>query len=98
MTSEEYIIISTWPAYNNLNRVYTGGVFAHADDTMRPQQASAHIGGGERMAPKCTAIIGCRSAYSRRNWVFSTEAVAPTVLANWGTKSPPPLIAVEARE
>lgn len=25
MTGEEYIIIPTWPAYNNLNRVYTGG-------------------------------------------------------------------------
>lgn len=48
--------------------------------------------------PECVAIIGCRSAYSRRNWIFSTMGVAPTVLANWGFKSPPPLIMVEEKD
>lgn len=25
MTAEEYVEIPTWPAYNNMNRVHTGG-------------------------------------------------------------------------
>ena len=41
------------------------------------------------------ARIEGRSTYSRRDWVFSPEGTAPTVLANWGMKSPPPLVAVE---
>ena len=41
-------------------------------------------------SPKMAGIIGSRSTYSRRNWILSQDGTAPTVLANWGMKSPPP--------
>ena len=46
--------------------------------------------------PIPAGIVGERSTYARRNWVLSPEGCAPCVVANWGAKSPPPLVAVEA--
>lgn len=40
------------------------------------------------------ARIGCRSTYGDRDRVLDPAGVAPTVLANWGAKCPPPLVAV----
>lgn len=45
--------------------------------------------------PIPAAIIETRSRYARRNWVLSPDGTAPTVLANWGIKSPPPLVLAE---
>lgn len=43
----------------------------------------------------CAGIIKERSTYSRRNWVYSPYGIAPCILANWGMKSPPPLVIVK---
>lgn len=42
--------------------------------------------------PYPIAVIECRSTYAHRNWVLSPSGIAPTVMANWGFKSPPPCI------
>lgn len=82
------------PKYDLTRRVYSrGGGMPHHPGAGRIRSEDPDHVGGEKMTvermPQCLAIIGCRSAYSRRNWVFSTLGVAPTVMANWGFKSPP---------
>lgn len=43
---EQYIEISTWPEFNNRNRVYLGGVMPYVDNPMRPRQAAPRARGG----------------------------------------------------
>lgn len=35
MNVEQYYVIDTWPKYNNLNRIHTGGVLPYIDYTMQ---------------------------------------------------------------
>lgn len=43
--------------------------------------------------PEVVAKVVGRSTYAQRNYVFG-GGTSPTVMANWGYKSPPPLILV----
>lgn len=47
--------------------------------------------------PRVLANIGGRSTYSGRDRVYDPDGVSPTVMANWGIKSPPPLVGIEKR-
>ena len=48
--------------------------------------------------PVPAATVGTRSTYARRDWVLSPAGTAPCVMANWGMKSPPPLVGIKMSE
>lgn len=82
---------------DHMNRVYSPEGIA----------PTIHTCGGGNTEPKILVSpepkivmagrIGDRSTYGRRDWVLSTKGTAPTVLANWGAKSPPPARSIVVR-